>query len=192
MEAPSLHTLNVSIKLDPRIQLLSLEEALSVTSRTPSLTHLAVAFDGLSDGCSYMPAIVLTLAWAFPTVTQFTADIPVCFLSVLCAHSSMFICPLNHMDCGFSLSERNPLLMDIPAIAFPRLKHLRCTDQTIGHDSRDLVALVSHREGIDCPLESITCYAGCLEPEDAAALQYRVVVYDWMDLDEDDAFDICM
>lgn len=180
--APALQTLEITLDLDYPTAMINLAKAEAVTCHMPALTHLAISTRRLSDS-NYVGALMFMYGWTFVTITHFTTNIPIFYLSALHLGNTRLSQPGFQYRHGFP--QPFPMPSIAPCIAFPRLRHLTCSD-TNPRESLEILVRIPHvRMVTGLGLETLTCRADLLSFYDVARLERYVPVYQYDVTDEE-------
>lgn len=154
LAAPVLHTLDITADLDEPTEMIALEVAVTVTSRTPALTHLAIRARRIYETSRHVFALVFMYGWTFSTVTHFTTNLPINYLSALHVGNTRLGSPRLQQRFGFPAPFR---MISTPlGISFPRLRYLDCSDTYPSESLQTLVRIAHVRMVIGSPLDAIT------------------------------------
>lgn len=179
LRTPRLRAFDVNLELDSLTDTIDLEESLNLTHHMPSITHLIVTAQGIPHPMDYVPALVFMLGWKFLSVTHFTTNLPVGYLSALHTRTWEMQMPDHFLDHGFFSTRTHDVPNTLPNLAFPRLVDLRCSDNSLYLSVYDMMCIVDVRSALGCPLEAVTCHKDQLSHITTQKLESYVVLHDW-------------
>lgn len=126
--------------------------------------------------------IVFIFGWKFLSVAQFTTNLPLDFLSTLQSSVHTLEFPDDLKALGFSEKHVSSISSSIPAITFPQLINLCCSDNDIQYSQQPLCWITRSRHNLGYPLHLITSYLTQLPPKNISLLKrYVDELHDWME-----------
>lgn len=182
LTAPRLRTLDLTLELDQYTRAIDLEDSINLYHHMHSVTHLSITALCINSPTDYVSAIVFLFGWKFPSVTCLTTNLPIDYLCALqtSAHNAHF--PDEFEALGFTLPNIASVPQSIPAILFPRLIDLRCSDTSLQYSPRALHLIAKFRRDMCCPLDSITCHFEKLSVVNLSLLESLVgELHNWTD-----------
>lgn len=178
--APRLVHLDIMLELDQATGEIDMEDSVQLSHQLPSVTHLTITALCIDASMEHVPALIYLFGWKFLSVTHFTTNLPVEYICALHTFAHDLRLPYVLEALGFSLSNISSVPNSIPAVLFPRLVELRCSNTYIHYSPQVLIAIAQYRRDLGCPLYSITCHFDRLLDDDLSQLNCFVEeLHDW-------------
>ncbi|KAF7967071.1 hypothetical protein HWV62_35935 [Athelia sp. TMB] len=154
IDAPWLSSLAVLLYRTPDDTYISIERSLAQRCSFPRVVDLTVTIPHQPASTSFLSAVLYSFGWACPNVVTFSTNIPAAFYDALHTRGSDLASLSYLSEHGFSDGATSEL--DIPSVAFPLLRHLRCADSGVSLCSVVLDLIASFAEANSIPLDTIT------------------------------------
>lgn len=178
--APRLNDLAIMLDLDQYTFAIDMEDSVALSHHLPSVTRLSITALCISAPMDFLRALIFLFGWKFPGTTHFTTNFPMDYLSALQTPLLQTFFPEDFEEMGFIMTNTTSLPSSIPAMLFPRLAHLRCSDTSMQYAPESLSSIAQCRRHLGCPLASITCHFDQLSTQNIEQLKSNVgELYDW-------------
>lgn len=178
--APRLDDLAIMLDLDQYTIAIDMEDTIALSHHLPSVTRLSITALSISAPMDFLRALIFLFGWKFPGITHLTTNFPMDYLMDLQTPPPDAIFPWDFEAMGFFLANITSIPCSLPAMLFPRLSHLRCSDTTMHLSHRSLSIIAHWRRQYGYPLVSIMCHFDQLSPLDIAELKSKVgELHDW-------------
>lgn len=179
--APRLEYLDIALLLDPGIRAIGMEDSVNLSHHLRSVTHLSITALRIDAPMNYVTALIFLFGWKFPSVTHFTTNFPVDHLCALHTSAQTLHFPDDLEALGFDLGNTTSLPRSIPAVLFPLLVNLSCSDTTMHYSPHFLSWIAQFRSDMGYHLDSVTFHFDQLSTLNISLLRCFVgELHDWV------------